>query len=120
MARLGLERHSLPERWQDSQERKKLIRLAFSLLVFVKGHVKVWQLRKTGKSSIHIVLYSGLDYAIMSGGDVGPLGKDAVHLAHFGFMADVKFFMIQCKCKRLICCNRISCIFAFLPSAQTA
>lgn len=30
------------------------------------------------------LLCSGLDYAIMSGGDVGPLGKDAVSWADFG------------------------------------
>lgn len=33
---------------------------------------------------VRIFVFSGLDYAIMSGGDVGPLGKDAVSWADFG------------------------------------
>jgi len=35
----------------------------------------------TGKTMVaqRFAEYSGLEYAIMSGGDVGPLGKDAVH-----------------------------------------
>ena len=63
MVRLELERHCLLERWQDSQDRGQL-----------------GAMFRTGSRAFTSLLAIplGLDYAIMSGGDVGPLGKDAV------------------------------------------
>lgn len=45
--------------------------------------VTVW-LAGTGKTMVakRLASSSGMDYAVMSGGDVGPLGKDAVTELH--------------------------------------
>lgn len=91
---------------------------------------------------VRIFVFSGLDYAIMSGGDVGPLGKDAVSWADFGWVdamwchesvcenspmegimhtSAVRFilqpaFQFEGTQVQSLCCDYGSCFLVCLPS----